>query len=167
MCDKKTLDANHFSPDVADFVLLLHKHRVRYLLVGGVAVIFYGHARLTGDVDFFYDNSEANAMALYNALLDFWNDNIPEITNFCELQQPGLILQFGLPPNRIDLLNEISGIDFDGAWERRVEVDLPSESGNTPLYIIDKSDLLTNKQCANRPKDQDDVRFFSDIQDQT
>ena len=52
---------DHFSPDIRDFVRLLAKHDVRYMIVGGEAVIHYGHARLTGDVDFFYDPSSTNA----------------------------------------------------------------------------------------------------------
>lgn len=49
------LDATHFSPDTRAFIELLNTHGVRYMIVGGEAVIFHGHARLTGDVDFFFD----------------------------------------------------------------------------------------------------------------
>ena len=51
------LEASYFSPDILEFIKLLHVHRVRYVVVGGEAVIYYGHARLTGDIDFFYDSS--------------------------------------------------------------------------------------------------------------
>ena len=47
------IDAAHFSPDTRKFVALLLQHSVRYVIVGGEAVIFHGYARLTGDVDFF------------------------------------------------------------------------------------------------------------------
>ena len=110
------IDADYFSPDIRDFITLLHRHQVRYVVVGGEAVIYYGHARLTGDIDFFYERSPANSAALFQALRDFWSGNIPELATADELQEPGLILQFGVPPNRIDLLNQIDGVEFAQAW---------------------------------------------------
>ena len=65
------------------------------MIVGGEAVIFYVHARYTGDVDFFYSNEDKNAKALFDALSVFWDGNIPEINNFAELQASGQIIQFG------------------------------------------------------------------------
>jgi len=44
---------------------------VRCVVVGGEAVIYYGHARLIGDIDFFYDSSPKNAAALFAALKVF------------------------------------------------------------------------------------------------
>src|SRR4030042_3756428 len=110
------IDASHFSPDVQEFLRLLYKHEVKYLLVGGEAVIYYGYARLTGDVDFYYKCDTENASKLFSALSEFWGGNIPETETFEELTQVGLILQFGVPPNRIDLINSIDGGEFDKAW---------------------------------------------------
>ena len=58
----------------------------------------------------FYSDEDKNAKALFDALSVFWDGNIPEINNFAELQASGQIIQFGRPPNRIDLLNQIDGI---------------------------------------------------------
>jgi hypothetical protein len=63
----------YFSKDILDFLYLLYKHQVKYLIVGGEAVIFYGHARLTGDIDFYYDRSTENVNKLFKALNKFWN----------------------------------------------------------------------------------------------
>ena len=52
------IHSNHYSPDILEFILLLTKYKVNFVLVGGEAVIFYGFARLTGDVDFFYDSKK-------------------------------------------------------------------------------------------------------------
>lgn len=57
--------------------MLLAKHRVKFVIVGSEAVIYYGHARLTGDIDIFYQPSKANVKRLYAALREFWADNIP------------------------------------------------------------------------------------------
>jgi hypothetical protein len=59
------IEAAHFSPDTREFIALVHQHAVRYVIVGGEAVIFHGYARLTGDVDFFYERTEANVRALF------------------------------------------------------------------------------------------------------
>ena len=50
-----------FHRDILDFIALLTKHRVRYLIVGGEAVIQHGYARFTGDVDMFFDAAASNA----------------------------------------------------------------------------------------------------------
>jgi hypothetical protein len=63
----------YFSEDTQDLLRILGAHGVRYLIVGGEAVIFYGHARLTGDIDIFYDPKAENAVKPYAALIDFIN----------------------------------------------------------------------------------------------
>jgi len=65
---------SYFSPDVLEFLALLARHDVRYLVVGGEAVIHYGHARLTGDIDLFYGVRPDNAERLFEALAEFWGD---------------------------------------------------------------------------------------------
>ena len=116
------VDPGAFSADTREFLALLHKHSVRYVIVGGDAVIYYGHARLTGDVDFFYEASTANAQALFAALREFWSGDIPSVAQWEELTQSGLVVQFGVPPNRIDLVNDIDGVRFeeDLAFLKRV-----------------------------------------------
>ena len=73
------MKASHFSLDVLDFLLLLSIHKVRYVIVGGEAVIYYGFARLTGDIDFFYEPTAENARRLYRTLDKFWRGSIPGI----------------------------------------------------------------------------------------
>jgi hypothetical protein len=110
------IDASHFSPDTRDFIGLLHSHEVRYLIVGGEAVIFHGHARLTGDVDFFFGREPANLARLFAALDAFWDGDVPGLTSAADLSPHGTIVQFGQPPNRIDLINAIEGVRFDEAF---------------------------------------------------
>ena len=154
------VEAAHFSPDIQEFIKLLHKHGVHYLIVGGEAVIFYGHARLTGDVDFFYDRREDNARKLFRALDEFWAGDIPGIKDFIELMEAGLILQFGRPPFRLDLINQIAGVTFDEAWPSKKEVTLVSEKEETPLYYLGLKQLIKNKEAAGRPKDLEDLAYL-------
>ena len=154
------LDADYFSPDIRDFITLLHRHQVRYMVVGGEAVIYYGHARLTGDIDFFYDRSPANCTALFQALKEFWSGHIPALASADELQEAGLIVQFGVPPNRIDLLNQIDGVEFAQAWQRRLTLALQTPDGPVSLHYLGVADLIRNKEAAARPKDLEDLEFL-------
>lgn len=154
------VDGAHFSPDTVELIRLLHKHAVRYLVVGGEAVIFHGHSRLTGDVDLFFGTEGDNAPRLFRALDEFWDADIPGIDTGEELLEEDLILQFGQPPNRIDLINRIDGISFVEAWPQRVEATLVTPEGEVPLPFIAIDQLITNKRAAGRPKDLDDLAYL-------
>lgn len=157
---RQTVEAGSFSPDVLEFLKLLEHHRVRCMIVGGEAVIFYGHIRFTGDVDVFFDRSPTNARRLFSALQDFWKQEVPGVDNPAKLQDTGVVFQFGLPPNRIDLLNDIDGIDFESAWPRRTEVHIELESGSISYAYIGLDDLIENKRASGRPKDLDDLPYL-------
>ena len=79
------MDAAHFSPDTHTFLELLHRCRVRYLIVGGEAVIFHGRVRLTGDADLFFSAEDENADRLFSALEVFWDGHVPGVTTAAEL----------------------------------------------------------------------------------
>lgn len=57
--------------DFREFIELLDKNNVRYLVVGGYAVAYYGYPRSTGDIDFFIESTPENAAAVYQCLIDF------------------------------------------------------------------------------------------------
>jgi hypothetical protein len=156
------IDASTFSPDIREFLRLLHAHDVRYMIVGGEAVIFYGHARLTGDVDFFYDIDFDNVRRLYSALDEFWAGSVPGLTSPEELAAPGLIVQFGVPPNRIDLMNRIDGVSFDEAWPARTVVSLDIGKHVVPVTYVGLDALIRNKKAAARPKDMDDLPYLTE-----
>jgi hypothetical protein len=139
---QEKIDPSLFSDDTREFIALLDRFRVRYLLVGGEAVIYYGHARLTGDADFVYDPSLVNARNLYTALDMFWGGNIPGVSSPEELTEPDLVIQFGVPPNRIDLINTIAGVTFDQAWESRVVLSMDTPSGAIDIQLIGLEDLI-------------------------
>ena len=154
------MKASYFSSDSQDFLTCLGKHEAEYLLVGGEAVIYYGFPRLTGDMDIFFRSTIENCTKLYSALLEFWEGNVPGIDHPGELQEPGVIFQFGLPPNRIDLMNRIDGVDFEEAWQNRERVDLEKGNAKTDIYFIGLDQLIKNKEAANRPQDQQDLKYL-------
>lgn len=137
--------------DLKEFIDLLNSHKVEYLLVGGHAVAFHGHPRFTGDIDFFVRTSAENVQRLLTTLDAFGFGDIGITEN--DLLKPKRILQLGHPPNRIDILNSISGVDFDSAWESRVEASIDGQ----PVIIIGWNELLQNKRAAGRQKDLGDI----------
>lgn len=154
------VDRFHFSPDTRAFLEALQAHDVRYLIVGGEAVILYGHARLTGDADFFYSAEAGNVQRLFQALRTFWGGEIPGVGSPAELADPGVVIQFGRPPNRIDLINQIDGVTFEQAWPGRLEAEVAGGSLPTRANYIGVRDLIRNKEASGRPKDLDDLAYL-------
>jgi len=154
---------HYFSPDITEFLFLLDRHKVKYLIVGGEAVIYYGHARLTGDIDLFYDNDKKNVKVLYSALLEFWNRKIPGMNNTDELLVDGMVFQFGVPPNRIDLMNSIENVKFNSAWKNRKDVIIFHKRTKFNIHYIGLNNLIKNKEAVNRYRDKDDLIFLKSI----
>ncbi len=140
--------------DFEEFFTLLNKHKVSFVVVGGYAVIFHGHPRFTGDIDIFYRPEAKNVEALLAALKEFGFD-FPELTA-PELKKEGQVVQLGQPPNRIDLINQITNVEFDSVWKNKIA----GSYGKEAIFFIHLDDLLKNKKSLARPKDMQDIDFF-------
>lgn len=106
------------SKDFQEFIASLEASGVKYVLVGGYAVAWHGHPRLTKDIDFFVEKSVANAEAIIRAFAHFGMSSLGfKKQDF--LDDGGIFFEF--PPFRIDVLNFASGIDFEEAWATRIE----------------------------------------------
>ena len=143
--------------DLKEFIGLLNSHKVEYLIVGGHAVAFHGHPRFTGDIDFFIRMTPRNVERLLVVLNHFGFGSLGITKD--DLLEPKRVVQLGHPPNRIDLLTSISGVDFDSAWESRVE----SIMDDQPVIMIGWTELLRNKKAAGRQKDLADVQKLLSI----
>ncbi len=137
--------------DLREFIELLNSHHVEYLVVGGHAVAFHGHPRFTGDIDFFIRATPVNVHRVLAVLHDFGFGGLGITEN--DLLEDGRIVQLGQPPNRIDILTSISGVDFDSGWDTRVETILDDQ----PVNLLGWNALLRNKQAAGRQKDLSDL----------
>ena len=139
------------SKDLREFVELLNSAKIKYLIVGGHAVAFHGYPRFTGDTDFFVESSRSNANALEQVLRDFGFSGIGVTEQ--DFLQPGIVVQLGRPPNRIDLLTSIDGVTFEEAWSSRMLVEIDG----LPVNFISKEHLLKNKRASGRPQDHADA----------
>lgn len=136
---------------MSEFIGLLNSLKVECLVVGGHAVAFHGHPRFTGDIDFFIRATTENADRVLRALDAFGFGSIG--ITAADLTAPGQVVQLGRPPNRIDILTSISGVDFESAWASRA----PAELDGHPVNFIGIDELLSNKLASGRPKDLADA----------
>ncbi len=137
--------------DLKEFVQSLKDNNVRYLVVGGYAVAMHGHPRYTKDIDIWLDMTPRNAHLTLKALEDFGFGSLDlEDEDFLD---PGQIIQLGYPPNRIDLLTSIEGMNFQECYDSRLEVEISGVSVN----FIDLENLKKTKRIAGRYQDLADL----------
>ncbi len=139
------------SKDIRDFIELLNSTSTEYLVVGGHAVGYHGFPRITGDFDFFVRASHENALRLIEVFRQFGFEDADKLLSV--FTAVGRAVKIGTPPNRIDVITGISGIDFEEAWSTRE----PSDLDGTPVAMIGRELLLKNKRASARPKDLLDV----------
>lgn len=139
------------SPDFKELLSILARHEVRYLVIGGYAVMLYSEPRWTKDLDLWIAIDPANSRAVFNALREFGaplTGLTPE-----DFSEPGYFYQMGNPPLRVDVMMEIPGGDFNEAWNRRNTVSV----GEDQVYFISREDLIAVKLASGRDQDLKDV----------
>jgi predicted nucleotidyltransferase len=141
--------------DFSDLLRIFNDHNVRYMVIGGYAVVQYAEPRFTKDLDLLISTDTANAEAVYNALREFG----APLTGLTpkDFSEVGFFFQMGVPPVRVDILMGIPGILFDECWGRRVEVDFDG----LKVIFISKQDLIESKRAAGRPQDLIDADLLS------
>lgn len=137
--------------DFEDFIKLLNKFEVRYLIVGAYAMALYAEPRNTGDIDFFYDRSQINVDKLLKVLCEFGFSNLNIKQK--DLIEKNIVFQLGVQPVRIDLISSISGVEFKPAFNSKTQTMF----GNTTAYFISKEFLIKNKRAVGRKKDLADL----------
>jgi predicted nucleotidyltransferase len=136
-------------PDFKEFLKLLNSHNVKYLLIGGYAVNYYGYARATADMDIWVGISPENADGTSAAVREF---GFMQATVHLFLE-PGNVIRMGLPPFRIEVLTSVSGVEFSDCFRKRNVVDI----GGLQVSLIAIDDLRANKRASGRTKDLADL----------
>jgi hypothetical protein len=141
--------------DFTDLLRLFNARNVRYLVIDGYAVVQYAEPRFTKDLDLWISTDASNAAAVYAALREF-GAPLSGMTeaNFAE---EGYFYHMGVPPVRVDVLMGIPGLQFEEAWQRRVEIDF----GELSIFFISRQDLITAKLASGRPQDLLDANLLS------
>jgi hypothetical protein len=137
--------------DFEEFIELLNKHKVKYMIVGAYAFALYAKPRNTGDLDIFIESSEENAVLIMRVFTEFGLESLNiTIEDFIT---DGRVIQLGVSPVRIDIMNRIDGVGFNEANKRTEKVKF----GNSIANFISKEDLIKNKLSTNRLKDKADA----------
>lgn len=135
------------SSDFKDLLRLFNDYRVKYLIIGGYAVIKYAEPRYTKDLDVWIRADQDNATAVFQALREFGAPLAGMTVD--DFAHEGYFYQMGVPPVRVDILMSIPGLAFDEAWTRRVE----AEFDGVPVLFISRADLIASKLASGRPQD--------------
>jgi hypothetical protein len=142
------------------FLLLLSKHQVNYLLIGGYAVISHGYERTTNDMDVWLEPTNENRDKFVNALREQGVvDNILKAVAKMDFTKPQ-VLTIGKKPNQIEFLTVVTGLNFDEANKQKVLVDLEDQQ----IGLLGYEDLIANKILTDRPQDKADVHMLQEIQ---
>lgn len=145
------------NPDFLDFITLLEKKSVEYLVVGGYAVGFHGFPRYTGDMDFFVAVNETNAERLVEVFQEFGFRDIGLEKN--DFLKPAFVIEIGREPRKIQVLTGIDGVTFDECQKTAIECDYLGRK----MRFIGLEALIRNKKASGRGKDLIDVQELSRI----
>jgi hypothetical protein len=139
--------------DMRDLICAFNANGVEYLIVGGFALGVHAQPRATKDLDLFIRSDARNSAAVFKALREYGSP-LHGLT-VKDLQDARTGLQIGLPPNRIDILQNIDGVTFEEAWRDRVQGLI---EGDTPTFVISREHLIQNKLASGRAQDLLDVQ---------
>ncbi len=147
--------------DFREFAELLIKYDIEFMVIGGYAMAGHGKVRNTVDIDFWINNTDDTCGKLLNVIENFGFSSLG--FTFEDLKEPGMMLQFGVPPFRIDVITQISGADFVDCYPRRIYANIH----NVMLPVMSIDDMLVNKRASNRDKDKLDVKTLLSIKKKT
>jgi len=132
--------------DFLDLLRAFIDGNVRFLVVGAYALGVHGRPRATGDLDVWVDPTPANAANIVKALEAF-GAPVGQVTT-ADFSRPGIVFQMGLPPVRIDVLTELSGLTFADAWPGRTQV----EFGPLTVDVIGRNDFIKTSGPLAEPE---------------
>ena len=143
-----------FQEDFRDFLKALNDNEVKYIMVGGLAVVLHGHARVTGDMDIWVECSAENYKKLVKAFNQF---HMPvfdmTLEKFLQVNESD-VFSFGRNPVGIDIMTAVKGLNFDEAYKLS---SIFNDEG-LPIRLIHINQLIEAKKAAGRLKDLDDIQ---------
>ena len=144
--------ADHLmNPDFVDLLRAFAAADVRFLIVGAYALAHHGRPRATGDLDVWVDPTPENAARVMRALSIF-GAPLQDITDD-DFARPGVVFQIGVPPARVDVLTDLTGIAFAEAWPSRDA----GRFGPLTVDFIGREAFVRNKRATGRARDLGDI----------
>ncbi len=145
----------NLEPDFSDFLAALINQKVDFMIVGAYALAHHGAPRATRDFDVWVRPEPENARAVIRALAAF---GAPLVVTEQDLLT-GKVVQIGVEPVRIDVLNELSGVTPAEIWESREE----GKIGPHRVFFIGRKTYVKNKLAAGRRKDLSDLEAIGEL----
>lgn len=142
--------------DFLDLLRAFADHSVRFLIVGAYALGVHGRPRATGDLDVWVDPTLENAARVMSALRQF-GAPLDQVSAE-DFSRPGVVFQMGLPPVRIDVLTELTGLTFADAWAGRTQAPF----GPLTVPVIGRHAFITNKRATGRARDLGDIESLGE-----
>ena len=142
--------------DFKELLELFNKHKVEYMIVGGYALAFHGAPRYTGDLDIYVRPDAPNVQQIMSALKDFGFG--PVGLTAADFEKPNNIIQLGVPPVRVDIINSLTGVSWESAFENRIE----GKYGDIQVYYIGREQFIFNKRAMGRKKDLADIEALGE-----
>ena len=139
------------NPDFVDLLRAFAAADVRFLIVGAYALAHHGRPRATGDLDVWVDATPDNAARVMEALAAF-GAPLQEVTRE-DFSRPGIVFQIGVPPGRIDIVTDLTGVSFEEAWPSRDR----GRFGELDVDFLGRDAFIRNKRATGRAKDLGDI----------
>jgi len=139
------------SPDYEDLFKLLNEHKIKYLVVGAYAVMYYSAPRFTKDIDIWISSEENDPEKILKVIAEYGSP--VKGLRPQDFLNKRMILQIGVSPVRIDILLDLPRLSFSSAWKNRKR----SKYGETPIHVLGLKELIQAKKEAGRPQDKLDL----------
>lgn len=146
--------------DFRDFLAALLDSGARFLVAGAHALAVHGVPRATGDLDIWIESDPTNVDRVWRALEAFGAPTDALDISREDLRTPGMVVQIGLAPRRIDLMTSLTGVQFEEAWDDRTLVAVESME----IPVIGRRTLLENKRATGRLKDRSDLEALTRLE---
>ncbi|MBI1745814.1 MAG: hypothetical protein HYR55_04405 [Acidobacteria bacterium] len=136
-----------------DVFASFQKHKVKYVVIGGIAAVLHGVPRATFDLDILIEATPENARRLLDAFLDANLGTASLISDDELLANEITIFKDRV---RIDVLTSTPGLLFEAAWQNRETMNYQGQS----FYVASRDNLMASKRAAGRKIDLEDVRLL-------
>ena len=144
--------------DFRDIIGALLEEGARFLVAGAHALAVHGIPRATGDLDLWIERNPDNAERVWRSIIRFGAPVEALDISVEDLCEPELVIQIGLPPRRVDILTDLTGVDFGSAWDSRVVLAI----GELDVPFLGRESLIQNKRATGRLKDLADLEALGE-----